>query len=72
MLSLHQQKNMFNISHDEYYNPRHTAGDNVMAGTGQIVQVRMYVDSVEVLRVVFLLALHSSLPATPPVVPHTL
>lgn len=39
MLSLNQQKNMFNISHDDYYNPRHTTGDNVMAGTGQIVQV---------------------------------
>lgn len=38
MLSLNQQKNMFNISHDDYYNPRHTTGDNVMAGTGQIVQ----------------------------------
>jgi len=32
---------MFNISHDDYYNPRHTAGDNVMAGTGQIVQVHI-------------------------------
>ena len=41
MLLLHQWMNMFTTSHDEYYNPCHTAGDNVMVGTGQIAQVHM-------------------------------